>query len=137
MSGAITLKCSLIKNGTELYGSKGPIFLPGPVEPRFSRYLTFEGISVDEQGKQFHLDAHVSYRMACLAAIEQLKKFGYSGEQAYLLLSAAPVEGKIAGIVDVPNCCATVGLPLDIFDFDIRPVEGGPVKRDLGACATC
>jgi len=28
----------------------------------------------------------------------------------------------------------TIGLPMDIFDFDIRP-EAKPEKRDLGSCA--
>lgn len=41
-----------------------------------SRYLTFEGFSVDESGKQHFLDATVAYRQACLRAIEYLKQFG-------------------------------------------------------------
>ena len=59
---------------------------------------------------------------------------GYDDYQIYLLLSCAPVQGHVAGIVDIPNACTTMGLPIDIFDFDIRPgvkVE----KRDLGSCA--
>lgn len=59
---------------------------------------------------------------------------GYSGEQAYLLLSCIPIKGSIAGIVDVPNACTTLGVPMDVFDFDIS-VEAERVKRDLGACA--
>ena len=83
--------------------------------------MIFEGISVDEKGKQHYLDANVAYRNACLNAIEYLKKFGYTGEQAYIILSAAPVEGRISGIVDIPNACCTLALPLNIFEFDIRP----------------
>jgi len=75
---------------------------------------------VDEDGKQYYLDAHVAYRRACLNAIEYLKKFGYTGEQAYPpSWGPAPVEGHISGIVDIPNACATVFLPTEIFDFDI------------------
>lgn len=59
---------------------------------------------------------------------------GYSGEQIYLLLSCAPVRGTIAGIVDIPNVCTTLGIPMDIFEFDIS-IEREPVKRDLGTCA--
>lgn len=59
---------------------------------------------------------------------------GYDDYQIYLLLSCAPVQGHIAGIVDIPNACTTMGLPIDIFDFDIRP-EAKPEKRDLGSCA--
>ena len=33
----------------------------------------------------------------------------------------APVEGRIGGIVDIPNCSATVSLPLAIFEKDITP----------------
>jgi formamidase len=51
-----------------------------------------------------------------------------------LLLSCAPIKGSIAGIVDVPNACTTLGLPMDVFEFDIS-VEAERVKRDLGACA--
>ncbi len=122
MSGYIDLHVDLIKGGVEKYGMTNPIFKPGPVEPRYSEYLVFEGISVDEfTGKQYYLDAHVAYRRACLNAIEYLKKFGFTGEQAYLLLSCAPVEGRISGIVDIPNACCTLALPTEIFDKSILP----------------
>lgn len=122
MSGYIDLHVDLIKGGVEKYGMVNPIFKPGPVEPRYSEYLIFEGISVDEfSGEQYYLDAHVAYRRACLNAIEYLKKFGFTGEQAYLLLSCAPVEGRISGIVDIPNACCTLALPTEIFDQSILP----------------
>ena len=122
MSGYIDLHVDIIKGGVEKYGMVNPIFKPGPVEPQYSEYLIFEGISVDEfSGEQYYLDAHVSYRRACLNAINYLKKFGYTGEQAYLLLSCAPVEGRISGIVDIPNACCTLALPTAIFDKDIVP----------------
>ncbi|HMQ35108.1 MAG TPA: acetamidase/formamidase family protein, partial [Chloroflexaceae bacterium] len=113
-----------------------PIFKPGPVEPRYSEYLIFEGISVDEQGKQYYLDAHVAYRRACLNAIEYLKKFGFSGEQAYIILGTAPVEGRISGIVDIPNACCTLAIPTEIFDFDIRPSSAGPTSAARGKAAS-
>lgn len=59
---------------------------------------------------------------------------GYSDYQIYLLLSCAPVQGHLAGIVDIPNACTTLGLPIDIFDFDIRP-EAQIQKLDMGTCA--
>lgn len=34
----------------------------------------------------------------------------------YLLLSCCPAEGRISGIVDAPNACATLAIPLAIFD---------------------
>lgn len=122
MSGYIDLHVDIIKGGMEKYGMVNPIFKPGPVEPRYSEYLIFEGISVDEfTGEQYYLDAHVAYRRACLNAIEYLKKFGFTGEQAYLLLSCAPVEGRVSGIVDIPNACCTLALPTEIFDQDMFP----------------
>ncbi len=122
MAGYIDLHVDLIKGGVEKYGMTNPIFKPGPVEPRYSEYLVFEGISVDEfTGQQYYMDAHVAYRRACLNAIEYLKKFGFTGEQAYLLLSCAPVEGRISGIVDIPNACCTIAIPTAIFEQSILP----------------
>ncbi|MEN9251243.1 MAG: acetamidase/formamidase family protein [Thermostichales cyanobacterium BF4_bins_65] len=122
MAGYIDLHVDLIKGGVEKYGLVNPIFKPGPVEPRYSEYLVFEGISVDEYtGQQYYMDVHIAYRRACLNAIEYLKKFGFTGEQAYLLLSCAPVEGRVSGIVDIPNACCTLAIPTEIFDMDILP----------------
>ncbi|WP_404788824.1 formamidase [Altericista sp. CCNU0014] len=122
MSGFIDLHVDIIKGGVEKYGMVNPIFKPGPVEPRYSEYLVFEGISVDEMGKQYFMDVHIAYRRACLNAIEYLKKFGFTGEQAYLLLSCAPVEGRVSGIVDIPNACCTLAIPTEIFDRNVLPV---------------
>ncbi|MGC1216915.1 MAG: formamidase, partial [Phormidesmis sp.] len=122
MSGFIDVHVDIIKGGMDKYAMVNPIFKPGPVEPNYSEYLVFEGISVDEYtGKQYYMDTHIAYRQACLNAIEYLKKFGYTGEQAYLLLSCAPVEGRISGIVDIPNACCTLALPTAIFDKPILP----------------
>ncbi|AOU97358.1 formamidase [Acidihalobacter yilgarnensis] len=126
MAGYLDLRVSLIKGGVAKYGIKNPVFKPSPLSPKYEDYLIFEGISVDENGKQFYLDAHVAYKQACLNAIEYLKKFGYSGEQAYAILGTAPVQGHISGIVDIPNACATLWLPTGIFDFDPNPSAAGP-----------
>lgn len=132
MAGWIELRVNLIKGGMAKYAIVNPIFQPSPLEPRYLRHLIFEGISVDEEGKQYYLDAHVAYRRACLNAIEYMKKFGYTGEQAYAILGTAPVEGHISGIVDIPNACATLFLPTEIFDFDIHPTAAGPKKMIKG-----
>ncbi|WP_134680459.1 formamidase [Paracoccus ravus] len=128
MAGWLHLKVSLIKEGMSKYGIKNPIFKPSPIVPKYDDYLIFEGISVDEGGKQHYLDVHIAYRQACLNAIEYLKKFGYSGAQGYAILGTAPVQGHISGVVDVPNACATLWLPTDIFDFDLKPNVNGPTK---------
>ena len=128
MAGYLDLRVSIIKEGMAKYGVKNPIFKTGPMEPRYSSYLIFEGISVDEAGKQHYLDVHVAYRQACLNAIEYLKKFGYTGAQAYAILGTAPVEGRISGIVDIPNACATLAIPTEIFGFDLKPSATSPVS---------
>ncbi|MGA1858246.1 formamidase [Azospirillum sp. 11R-A] len=128
MAGWAHLKVNLIKDGMAKYGIRNPIFKPSPIVPTYNDYLIFEGISVDEAGEQHYLDVHVAYRQACLNAIEYLKKFGYSGAQAYSILGTAPVQGHISGVVDVPNACATLFLPTQIFDFDITPNADGPTK---------
>ncbi|ODV78497.1 formamidase [Suhomyces tanzawaensis NRRL Y-17324] len=136
MAGVITIKTSLIKGGMETLKLKSPMFIPGDVQNQYgpSRYLTFEGFSVDEEGVQQFLCATTAYRQACIRAIEYLRRFGYNDYQIYLLLSSAPIEGHIASIVDVPNACTTLGIPVDIFDFDIRP-EAPIVKQEMGSCA--
>lgn len=137
MGGFIDLHVELIKDGMQTYGvTENPVFMPGNVEPRYSEFLTFVGISVDAQGTQRYLDSQLAYKRACLNAIEYLTRFGYSPEQAYLLLGAAPIEGRFSGVVDVPNSCATLYLPTAIFDFDIRPSAASPQRADRGRCAT-
>ncbi|KAH9712274.1 Acetamidase/Formamidase family protein [Citrus sinensis] len=128
MSGFLDLKCKIIRGGMKEYLTPmgptplhvNPIFEIGPVEPRFSEWLVFEGISVDESGRQHYLDATVAYKRAVLNAIDYLSKFGYSKEQVYLLLSCCPCEGRISGIVDSPNAVATLAVPTAIFDQDCK-----------------
>ncbi|KAH8196044.1 hypothetical protein TruAng_009790 [Truncatella angustata] len=135
MAGVITVNLKVIKNGVGDLGLKSPIYIPGPVEPQFGpgRYIYFEGFSVDEHGKQHYMDVTVAYRQTILRCMEYLKRFGYSDYQIYLLLSCAPVQGHVAGIVDIPNACTTLGLPMDIFDFDISP-SGVAKALDMGTC---
>ncbi|KAI3903845.1 hypothetical protein MKW92_025220 [Papaver armeniacum] len=153
MSGFLELKCEIIRNGMKEYLTPmgptplhvNPIFEIGPMEPRFSEWLVFEGISVDESGRQHYLDATVAYKRAVLNAIDYLSKFGYSKEQVQVnvsLLSCCPCEGRISGIVDAPNAVATLAIPTAIFDQDIRPksskVPAGPQlvrKPDVLRCS--
>ena len=133
MAGWLHLKVDVIKDGMRKYGIRNPIFKPSPIVPNYKDHLIFEGISVDEYGKQHYLDVTVAYRQACLNAIEYMKKFGYSGAQAYSILGTAPVQGHVSGVVDVPNACATLWLPTEIFDFDINPSAAGPVRHIDGS----
>ncbi|KAK4228204.1 Acetamidase/Formamidase family-domain-containing protein [Podospora fimiseda] len=136
MAGIITLNFKVIKNGIEGLALKSPMFVPGNVEPQFGlgRMLYFEGFSVDEGGRQHYMDVTVAYRQTCLRVIEYLRRFGYDDYQIYLLLSCAPIQGHVAGIVDIPNACTTIGLPMDIFGFDVSP-EAEVKRMDMGRCA--
>lgn len=135
MGGYVDLRVEVIKNGMETFGVEAPVFIPGRVEPRYTEFLTFAGLSVTESGEQRYLDSSLAYRRACLHAIDYLTKFGYTSEQAYLILGAAPIEGRLSGVVDIPNACATLYLPTAIFDFDPRPSAGPPRSVDRGQCA--
>ncbi|MBO4142575.1 acetamidase/formamidase family protein [Micromonospora tulbaghiae] len=133
MGGFVDLHVDLIKNGMQTYGvAENAIFIPGDTPPQFSQWLAFSGISVTLDGEQRYLDSQLAYQRACLHAIDYLTRFGYQPEQAYLLLGAAPIEGRLSGVVDIPNSCATVYLPTEIFDFDIRPSAAGPARIDPG-----
>jgi formamidase len=133
MGGFLDLHVDVIPGGMETYGvSENAIFLPGNTDPQYSQWLAFSGTSVTLDGEQHYLDSHLSYQRACLHAIDYLTKFGYSPEQEYMILGAAPVEGRLSGVVDIPNACATVYIPTAIFDFDVRPSVNGPVRIDPG-----
>ncbi len=127
MAGYIDFGVELIKGGMETFGMNRPRHMPifelSHLEPRYSSFLVFEGVSVDENGNQFYLDAHVAFKQACLNAIDYLKRCGYTDEQAYIILGAAPIEGRISGIVDIPNACCTLYIPAEIFERPILPQD--------------
>lgn len=135
MSGWVELRVNIIKDGMKKYNVNTPLFHTSPLEPRYGSYLTFEGISVDEYDKQYYLDACVAYQQAALHAINYLSSFGYTREQAYIILSTAPIEGRLSGVVDIPNSCTTLAIPTEIFDFDITPHETGPKYINRGQVA--
>ena len=133
MGGFLDLHVDLIKGGMETYGvGENAIFMPGNVTPQFSQWLAFSGTSVTLDNVQHYLDSHLSYQRACLHAIDYLSKFGYSRIQAYMILGSAPIEGRLSGVVDIPNSCSTVYIPTEIFDIDVRPSAKGPAQIDPG-----
>jgi formamidase len=129
MGGFLDLHVDIIRGGMDTYGvSENAIFMPGNTDPQYSQWLAFSGTSVTLEGKQHYLDSHLSYQRACLHAIDYLTKFGYSPIQAYMILGAAPIEGRLSGVVDIPNSCSTVYIPTAIFDFPVAPSADGPHK---------
>ena len=136
MPGWLDLQVDVIKNGMEKFGVDHAIFKPGNVEPQFSEFITFEGYSVTEDGEQHYKNANIGMRRACLDAIDYLSNFGYTKEQAYIILSTAPVESRLAGVVDLPNTCVTVSVPQAVFNFDVDPdnlENAGGVDRGTAA----
>lgn len=121
MDGAAHLGFDLIKGGMAKYGITSPIYVPGRHDVRYDQWLTFTGISV-ENDVNHYLDATVAYRQACLATIDYITRVTeLNASQAYMLLTAAPVEGRYGGVVDLPNASASLALPTGIFDTNILP----------------
>ncbi len=137
MAGWMDLQVDVMKNGMEKMGTDHPLFKPGYMDPDFSNYVVFEGYSVDEDGTQHYKNANVGMRRACLDAIDYMTNFGYTREQGYFILSTAPVESRLAGVVDLPNTCVTVSVPQEIFDIDIDPdtLAGDSTVSDRGDVA--
>lgn len=136
-AGIITLRCSVIRAGTKTLNISNPIFETSLVEPNYTKKITFEGFSVDENGVQKYLDATIAYRMACLNAIKYLSEFGYTEEQIYILLSCAPINAKISGIVDYPNALVTLEIPVDFFQFDVSPTSKERKKHTYKQLPLC
>ena len=109
------------------------MFKPSPVVPPFNEYLTFQGISVDEHGEQYYLDVHIAgtqrHRISDQVRIFARPGLLHSGHGAVLR--------HISGVVDIPNACATLWLPTDIFDFDAMPCAAGPTKHVMSAVDIC
>lgn len=135
MVGWIDFGVDLIKGGGAEYAMRSPTFMSSPIEPHYSEHLAFTGLSVDDEDNDHYLDTTLAYRQACLHPIEYLTKFGYTGEQASLLLSAAPIEARYS-VVDIPNACATLYIPTEIFDFNVRPSGGRPSSVVRGEAAS-
>ncbi|MDV6297273.1 acetamidase/formamidase family protein (plasmid) [Rhodococcus pyridinivorans] len=121
MDGSTWIRFGLIKGGMAKYGVRNPMLRPSPVDPNFgTRYLSFTGLSARGR-EQKYLDTTMAAVDAVEQAIDYLGKFGYNAEQAYTIISVAPCEMHVGGIVDIPNSAVTLKIPVDIFDKDILP----------------
>lgn len=129
MSGIVTLRVNLIRGGVQALSMRAPMYQTSPSEPTYPRRLVFTGLSTLDRGRtQTDCGGISAYRNAALSAVDYLEKLGFSREQAYVLLSVAPVETKVVATANRPNLVISLGLPLDIFDFDITPrgLSAGP-----------
>ena len=95
-----------------------------------------------------------AFKQATYRTLDYLMLLGYTREQALLFLTAAPIDcvsrvlsnlhndaltrddvQHVASLVDTPNACVTMAIPVAIFDRDIMPNPDGLEKRDYGQCA--
>jgi formamidase len=121
MSGIVTLRVTLLPQGVSRLCLRSPMYITSPSEPLYPRRLVFTGLSTLPDGTQTDSGGLEAYRNAALGAIDYLVKFGFTREQAYILMSVAPVETKVVATANRPNFVVSLGLPLDIFHFDISP----------------
>ena len=135
MAGTIDLRIELVKNGQETHGVSSPVFRSTPLRVDTGAYQIFQGISVDDGGAQRYLDVFTAYRSACLSAIGHLERFGYSREQAYVILSSLPLEGRTSCLLEHPNVCVTLGLPRSAVAFDIGPCAEVTPQGERGSLA--
>jgi formamidase len=135
MAGWIDLCAELIPGGMEKLRIHEPVYQPGSAAPSFCDSVTFRGFPVEEEGLKHFLDLRTAYAHACRTAIDYLGRFGYSTEQAYMLLTAAPVEGRINAMFDPPSACCTVSIPTQVFDFPITAERPKRVHQARGELA--
>lgn len=122
MPGVVTLRVNVVKNGVQTLGLTSPMYQTSPSEPTYPNKLVFTGLSTTDDGAvQTDRDGMTAYRNASWNAMQYLQKMGYSREQAYVILSASPCEAKVVATANQPNMVISVGIPVDIFKFDILP----------------
>ncbi|WWC59393.1 uncharacterized protein I303_101948 [Kwoniella dejecticola CBS 10117] len=133
MAGIATLRVNVIPQGVRQLCMRSPMFRTSPTEPIYRDKICFTGLSVDRNGKQTDQHGLLAYRNAAFQAIEYLESFGYTREQAYILLSAAPIESRVIATANRPNFVISLGIPTEIFEFDISPrregISDGEKKR--------
>ena len=129
MAGWVHMRVDVIRDGMASTAS-GIRSSPSPITPAYNDYLIFEGISVDEGGRQHYLDVNVAYR--------RLPQCDRVHDQVRLLArrptpSSVPRRCRaISAVWSTSHPCATLWLPTQIFDFDIRPDANGPVRHIHG-----
>ena len=89
------------------------------------------GVGVEDDGTQRYLDITAAYRQACLNAIEYLKKFGYTDEQAYIIIGWTAQYLRDSGL-DAATAGFRVGYEdPSYFSRDYKKQFGAPPQRDI------
>jgi len=91
------LHVDLIKGGMDTFGvSENALFMPGRTDPQYSEWLAFSG-NLRDTRRRAALPGLAPVLPAGLSARHRLlQKFGYSDIQAYMILGAAPIEGRLS-----------------------------------------
>lgn len=97
------------------------MYTSSPSDYLYREKLVFTGLSTRLDGTQTDSGGLEAYRNAAFSVIDYLGQFGFSREQVYILLSVAPIETRVVATANRPNLIISIGIPLAIFDFDIRP----------------
>ncbi|KAF9884202.1 hypothetical protein FE257_002193 [Aspergillus nanangensis] len=134
MAGDITLRCTIIPGGMKRLDIDRPLIVPGPAET-IHRPLAFHGLSIDPSGVQQKNDATAAYVNAAWRVIAWLAKFGYSLEQAIILLATAPITTRILAVANSPTVNVSIEVPTDIFHFEMQPSSVDPECRHRGELA--
>ncbi|WVQ84174.1 hypothetical protein IAT38_006321 [Cryptococcus sp. DSM 104549] len=121
MAGIVTLRVNVIPGGIAELCMKSPMYRTSASEMMYRDKLCFTGLSVEADGSQSNQGGLLAYRNAAFQAMEYLQKFGYTREQAYIILSAAPIDSRVVATANKPNFVVSLGLPTEIFHFDILP----------------
>lgn len=135
MAGIMTMKCHIIAAGMDTLGFTAPVVIPSVVDHFYQARLAFHGLSVSDQGMQHLSNPMTGYIQAASAAMKYLQRFGYSHEQAYILMACAPIECRLLATPNIPTANVSVALPLSIFNADLRPSSTNPVVHDYGSVA--
>lgn len=116
--GRATLRFEVRKPAEVVWRPRYPAFEftepQGP--PAGRRYFTTTGLSIDEEGRNEHLDLNLAARAAVQEMVEYLTVVrGLAPINAYILVSVA-ADLRVSEVVDVPNAIVSAHLPLDIFE---------------------
>lgn len=89
-------------------------------------------LSMGDLHEPRYLDPHLSCQRARRHATDHLTEFGYSPEQACMTPCAAPIEGRLSGVVDIPGFWSRICIPTAVFDVGVRPSAQGPTRIGPG-----
>jgi formamidase len=119
MAGWIDLRVDVIPDGMQRYEVYEPVLEQRLPPASHCDTLVFQGLTTSTGGHRDESGVQAAHAQACRNAVRHLQRFGYSSEQAYALLAAAPVRGRISSFAGWSDVCYTLEVPTEIFDFGV------------------